>query len=73
MTRNEFASIIDIIQKLKEQGITMLLVEHTMAFIRETSDKVYVLNFGEIIAEGTFEEMEHDPAVVAAYLGEESV
>ena len=73
MTRNEFASIIDIIQKLKEQGITMLLVEHTMAFIRETSDKVYVLNFGEIIAEGTFEEIEHDPAVVAAYLGEESV
>lgn len=73
MTKNEFAFIMNIMQKLKSQGLTMLLVEHTMDFVREISDKVYVLNFGEVIASGTFEEIEHDPVVITAYLGEEVV
>lgn len=48
-----------------------MLVEHTMEFIKTVADWVYVLNFGKIIAQGKFEEIEKDPLVVKAYLGEE--
>jgi len=60
--------IMDI---LKEKKITMLLVEHTMEFIRKAVDWVYVLNFGEVIAQGPFEEIEKNRAVITAYLGDE--
>lgn len=71
MTREEFKSIMDLMFLLKEKGITILLVEHTMEFIKTVADWVYVLNFGKIIAQGKFEEIEKDPLVVKAYLGEE--
>lgn len=71
MTRDEFKVIIDLIIILKERGITTLLVEHTMDFIKAVADWVYVLNFGQVIAQGKFEEIERDPLVLKAYLGEE--
>ncbi len=69
MTKDEFKGIMQIMHILKDKGITMLLVEHTMEFIREVSDYVYVLNFGEIIAEGKFEHVTRQECVVNAYLG----
>ena len=71
MTKDEFVEILNIMEILKERSITMLLVEHTMEFIRKAVDYVYVLNFGEVIAKGPFSEIEKDPAVIAAYLGDE--
>jgi ABC-type branched-subunit amino acid transport system ATPase component len=72
MTKEEFVEILRIMEILKERKITMLLVEHTMEFIRKAVDRVYVLNFGEVIAQGSFEEIERNKAVISAYLGDEN-
>lgn len=71
MNKDEFGHIMNIMKILKEKGMTILLVEHTMDFIRQVVDKVYVLNFGKIIAEGTFEEIENNKDVITAYLGDD--
>ncbi len=69
MAIEEYSGILSIMEQLKEEGITMLLVEHTMEFIRRVVDWVYVLNFGEVISQGGFRDVEKDDAVIKAYLG----
>lgn len=69
MAKEEYADIMLIMEQLREEGITMLLVEHTMEFIRRVVDWVYVLNFGEVIAQGVFGDVEKDENVIKAYLG----
>lgn len=56
---------------LKSEDITVLVIEHDMSLIHQVCDAIYVLNFGEIIAYGTPEEIKNNPLVIEAYLGQE--
>jgi branched-chain amino acid transport system ATP-binding protein len=61
---------IGIIRKIKERGITVMIIEHHMKVIMAISDRIVVLNYGERIAEGSPLEIRNNPLVVEAYLGE---
>jgi branched-chain amino acid transport system ATP-binding protein len=61
---------IELILKLRDQGVTILIVEHIMRVIMRICDRLVVLNFGEKIAEGTPEEISNNPSVIEAYLGD---
>jgi branched-chain amino acid transport system ATP-binding protein len=68
---SELDEAIDLIKKMRESGITILIVEHIMKVIMTISDRIHAINFGQTIAEGTPKEVANNRAVVEAYLGEE--
>ena len=65
---SEIAEFKALIRELKAEA-TVLLIEHNMNVVMETADRVTVLNFGQVLAEGTPAEVHANPAVQAAYLG----
>lgn len=72
LTQNELSDIMDILKKMRHDGITILMIEHVMAATMELCDRIVVLNFGKLIATGTPNEVTQNQLVIEAYLGKGS-
>ncbi|MFL5310312.1 MAG: ABC transporter ATP-binding protein [Myxococcales bacterium] len=65
----EVDQVVELIKKMREKGLTILVIEHVMKAIRRLADRLLVLHHGQQIAEGSTDEVLRDPRVVEAYLG----
>ncbi len=71
MNPGETEHLMDIVDKIRHHGVTIVLIEHDMKLVMNVSDNITVLSFGEKIAEGSAEEIKSNPLVIEAYLGRE--
>jgi branched-chain amino acid transport system ATP-binding protein len=70
LTKVELREILDLLRKIRNEGMTLVIVEHVMEAVMQISDRVVVLNTGKKIMEGTPKEVVSDRDVIQAYLGE---
>jgi branched-chain amino acid transport system ATP-binding protein len=70
MNASETHTFVQLIRSIRDRGVTILLVEHDMPMVMSVSDRIVVLNYGRIIAEGPPDEIRKNPAVIEAYLGQ---
>ncbi|MFW5986432.1 MAG: ABC transporter ATP-binding protein [Halanaerobiales bacterium] len=71
LSGDETRELIEIVKKLRAKNLAIGVVEHIMKVVRELTDRVIVLNKGQIIANGSYDEVSRQEEVIAAYLGEE--
>ncbi|WP_172370134.1 ABC transporter ATP-binding protein [Sporosarcina jiandibaonis] len=69
LTPTEVNAMIETIKEIKKMGISVIMIEHVMKAVTSVSDRMIVLNYGEIIARGTPQEVTENPIVIEAYLG----
>ncbi|NLN15847.1 MAG: ABC transporter ATP-binding protein [Firmicutes bacterium] len=69
MNSEEIVQLEVLVRTLREEGLTVIMIEHVMDLVRGVADRVVVLNYGAKIAEGSFAEIEANPEVIEAYLG----
>jgi branched-chain amino acid transport system permease protein len=73
LNQTEKQELIQLLKRLNDMGLTILIVEHDMSLVSRVATCATVLNFGEKIAEGTADQVLRHPAVVEAYLGDREV
>ncbi|NTV12774.1 MAG: ABC transporter ATP-binding protein [Desulfobulbaceae bacterium] len=73
LNMHETSEVARLISKIRDRGVTVLLVEHDMSLVMDISDEIVVLCFGQKIAEGTPTAIQHNPEVIRIYLGDGDV
>ena len=73
MARADTNATIELLAKIKESGLTIVIIEHDMHVVFSLADRITVLAGGRVIAQGSPDEIKGNPKVVEAYLGEEQV
>ncbi len=65
----EAREAIDLVRRIRDTGVTVIFIEHVMPVVKDLADRVIVMDYGRMIAEGSYAEVTANPAVIEAYLG----
>jgi branched-chain amino acid transport system ATP-binding protein len=70
LNQSEIGTMVETIRKIRQQGVTIIMIEHVMHAVMNVSDRIIVLDYGQQIAEGNPQEIANDARVIEAYLGD---